>query len=460
MSANFREVDRSTRYLFPETIDEWVSEDHLARFVVEIVDKLDIKEIEASYGGSGGITAYHPRMLLSLIFYGYATGVFSSRKIEKATYDSVPFRYIAVNSHPDHDTISSFRKRFRPQLDSLFTQILLIANCAGCLKLGTISVDGTKIHANASKHSALSYEHAAKLEKMLREEVQQLLKMAEEADNTPIPDGLDIPEELSRREDRLAVLQEAQAEIERRAQERFEQEKKAYDEKMAARAKQEEETGKKARGRVPVEPENIGPQSKDQVNLTDPESRIMPQSGGGFEQSYNAQASVDAKSLIVVTTDVTNHTNDKQELVPMLQKLELLPEEFPKVERVLADAGYYSEDNIEACEDAEATPFIASGRISHHQGVLERFSEPEAQKAETAVERLKNRMRSLDGREIFARRKCTIEPVFGVIKHVMGFRQFLFRGLEAVRSEWGLVCAAYNIKRLHSIAKEENLQIV
>jgi hypothetical protein len=398
-------------------------------------------------------------MLLAMIFYGYATGVFSSRRIEHATYDSVPFRYIAVNSHPDHDTISNFRKRFLPEIESYFTQLLLIANRVGCLKLGTVSLDGTKIHANASKHSALSYEHACKLEAQLHEEVGKLLKMAEAADNTPIPDGLDIPAELSRREERMAVIRAAKDEIEQRAVERFEHEKKEFEEKVAARAKLEEETGKKPRGKAPVEPTNSGPIAKDQVNLTDPDSRIMHESGGAFEQSYNAQAAVDAETQIIVTSGVTQNPNDKKELVPTLESIEELPKELPEVERILADAGYYSEANVNACEDAGITPFIAPGRMPHNRGLAEERAEAEPETAHnTSAERMKRRLKTKEGRKIFSRRKCTIEPVFGIIKHVMGFRQFLLRGLESVRGEWRLVCMSWNIKRLHKIMSGKRLQ--
>ncbi|MDR0764029.1 MAG: transposase [Synergistaceae bacterium] len=332
MSLSFRDIDRNTRYLFPESIDEWLPEDHLAGFVVEIVGSLDIADIERAYIG-GGIAPYHPRMLLALIFYGYATGIFSSGKIEKGTYDSVPFRYIAVNSHPDHDTVSNFRKRFLPETESFFTRLLLIANRAGCLRLGSMSPDGTKIHANASKHSALSYEYARKLEEKLREEAEKLMKMAEEADNTPIPDGSDIPKELSRGEERMAVILAVKEKIERRALERFEEEKKKYAEKIASRAKREEETGKKSRGKAPVKPVNSDPAAKDRVNLTDADSRITRESGGAFGQSYNAQASVGGETQIIVTSDVTRHVNDKEELVPTLESLEALPEEPGKAEK-------------------------------------------------------------------------------------------------------------------------------
>ena len=457
MSTRFKEVDRKSRYLFPASVDEWLPEDHLARFVVEIVDNLNIANIESAYGGRGGIEAYHPRMLLSLIFYGYATGVFSSRKIEKATYDSVPFRYIAVNSHPDHDTISNFRKRFLDRLGPLFTQILVIANGLGCLQLGTVSLDGTKIHANASKHSAYSYEYACALEERLQQEVAELLRLADEADNEPIPDGLNIPEELLRRSDRIEAIRKAKAEMERRAAERHEKEQAEYEEKMAARRAKAEASGKKPRGKEPKPPAGPSPKGKDQLNLTDEDSRIMPISGGGFEQCYNAQAAVDVESQLIVISNVTQHTNDKEELRPALELLEKLPEELPRPVKLLADAGYYSEENLSASEAVEIEAYIPSGRQAHYWDVIERLKPKDAlvgPSCGSASERMKQRMQAPEGREIFARRKCTIEPVFGVIKAVLGFRQFLFRGLSHVRHEWEWVCLAWNLKRLHKMKPE------
>ncbi len=287
MSHTFRQVDRETLFLLPPSLDDWLPEGHLARFIVEIVAQLDLTLIKAAYAGRGS-KAHHPEMLLALLFYGYATGVFSSRKLERATYDSVAFRYIAANDHPDHDTIATFRKRFLPELTPLFVQILLIANQMNVLKLGKVSLDGTKIKANASKHRALSWKHACKLEKQIKAEVENLLRQAEEADRADLPDGLDIPEELERREQRLAAIAEAKTEIERRAAERYTEERADFEKKLATRKDKEQKTGKKSRGKKPKPPEP-GPRDKDQVNLTDEESRIMPTSGGGFEQCYLAQ---------------------------------------------------------------------------------------------------------------------------------------------------------------------------
>ena len=251
MSSKFRALDRDTLYLLPPSVQDWLPEDHLARFVVEIVDRLDLSALESRYGG-GGKDPYHPALLLSLLFYGYATGVFSSRKLERATYDSVAFRFIAANAHPDHDTIASFRKRFLKELRGLFVQILSIAQEMGLLKLGHVSLDGTKVRANASKHKALSWGYAKRLEEQLRGEVAALLERAAEADEAQ-PE-LDIPEELKRREDRLAVIEEAQAEIERRAHERFAAEQAAYEEKLATRREQERATGRKLGGHPPKAP--------------------------------------------------------------------------------------------------------------------------------------------------------------------------------------------------------------
>ena len=263
-----------------------------------------------SYRGSGE-ASYHPELLLGLIVYGYATGVFSSRKLERATYDSVAFRFIAANEHPDHDTIAAFRRRFLKQIETLFVQVLGVAREMGVLKLGTVALDGTKIHANASRHSALSYEHASKIEAQLQAEVADLLRKAEAADQADVPDGMSIPEELARREARLAAIARAKATIEARAKERHARERAEYEAKLKAREAKTAATGKKPGGRPPAAPSE-GPLPTDQVNLTDEESRIMPVAGGGFEQCYNAQAMVAAGSLLVIAADVVQAPNDKQ----------------------------------------------------------------------------------------------------------------------------------------------------
>jgi transposase len=451
--SNFRELDRATRFLLPPSLDEWLPEQHLARFVVEVIDGLDLSAMVTSYRGSGS-AGYHPALLLGLLVYGYATGVFSSRKLERATYDSVAFRFIAANDHPDHDTIATFRRRFLKEIEALFVRVLEVAREMGLLKLGTVALDGTKIHANASRHSALSYEHATKIETQLKAEVAELLARAETADQSEVAlDGMSIPEELARREARLAKIGEAKAKIEARAKERFAHEMAEHRAKLAAREAKAAATGKKPGGRPPAPPV-AGPQPKDQINLTDEDSRIMPVAGGGFEQCYNAQAVVAADSLLVIAPDVVQAPNDKQQMAPMLEKIDALPEGLGAVETLLADNGYFSEVNVAQCTAAAVEPLIAVGREPHHPSWRERFAAPPPEPENpTAVERMAWRLRTPQGKKLYGLRKQTPEPVFGIIKSVMGFRQFLLRGLDKVRGEWSLVTMAWNFKRMFALSR-------
>lgn len=445
----FIATNRNQPFLMPPSINEWLPKRHLARFVVEIVEELDLKDIYGHYNG-GGKDAYDPKAMLSLLFYGYATGTFSSRKLEQATYDQVPFRYITANTHPDHDTIANFRKRFLPQISDLFVQILSIAQEADILKVGKVSLDGTKVKASASKHKALSYGHIKKLQTQLEAEVETLLKKAQEADNSKSDEGLNIPEELERREDRLGVIKEAKTKIEQRAKERYVKEKALYDEKIKKRKAKEKLTGKKTKGPVPKEPTKEV-QDKDQINLTDEESRIMKASGGGFEQCYNAQASADHDSRLILHTHVTQNANDKQEIEPAIQWYERHPKLKPSI-AFNADAGYFSEDNIKLCEENRMTPYISFGKEQHNQPLEERFKEADPLPDDpTEVERMKHRLQTKEGKAIYAQRKSVIEPIFGIIKQIMGFRQFMLRGFKKAQGEWSLVCMAYNLKRLHTI---------
>jgi transposase len=449
--SNFRQVDRDTGYLLPPSVDEWLPERHLARFVVEVIEGLDLKSLIASYRGSGS-ASYHPSMLLGLLVYGYATGVFSSRKLERATYDSVAFRFIAANDHPDHDTLAAFRRRFLRQIEELFIQVLLMAREMGVLKLGTVALDGSKIHANASRHSALSHEHASRIEARLKAEVADLMAKAEAADAADIPDGLSIPEELARREQRLARIAEAKARIEARAAERFAREQAEHDAKMAARAAKTQATGKKPGG-FPPTPPTPGPRPADQINLTDEDSRIMPEAGGGFEQSYNAQAVVAAGSMFVVAAGVTQEPNDKQQVEPMLAQLTGLPEPLGKPATLLADNGYFSEANVNACLAAGVDPLIAAGRQPHNPTLPQRFAaDPPPPDAPTPVQAMIHRLKTAEGKALYGMRKHTPEPVFGVIKSIMGFRQFSLRGLDKVRGEWSLVTMAWNLKRMFTLS--------
>jgi transposase len=448
--SNFRMVDRTTGFLLPPSVDEWLPQQHLARFVVEVVEGLDLRAMSDSYRGSGS-ASYHPKVLLAVLVYGYATGVFSSRKLERATYDSVAFRFIAANDHPDHDTIAAFRGRFLKEIEGLFVQVLVLAREMGVLKMGTVGLDGTKLHANASRHSALSYEHAGKIEAQLKAEVAELMAKAEAADRADLPDGFSIPDELALREKRLSKLAEARAKIEARAKERHAREQAEYEAKLAARKAKEERSGKKPGGKPPSPPAS-GPSPTDQINLTDEDSRIMPVAGGGFEQCYNAQAVVAEGSLLVVAAEVVQAANDKQQVEPMVDKIMALPEKVGQPHTLLADSGYFSSANVDACQNAGIKPLIPTGRQPHYPPLSERLAEaPTAPENPTSVEAMAHRLKTVEGKKLYALRKQTPEPVFGIIKSVMGFRQFSMRGLEKVRGEWGLVTMTWNIKRIFAL---------
>jgi transposase len=436
-----------TAYLLPSSVDERLPQDHLARFVVEVIDQMDLSELVRQYAGRGS-DAYHPAMLLGLLVYGYATGVHSSRKIERACHDSVAFRFIAANTQPDHDSIATFRRRFLAQIEALFVQVLVLAREMKCLKLGNIALDGTKIAANASKHRALSWEHANRIEAQLREEVQLLLKLAEESDNRPVNDGLDVPAEIARREKRLAAIAQAKTKIEQRAREHHAVEQQEHEAKCAKRQGQRDE-GKKPRGPEPEAPPSE-PKGSDQVNLTDEESRIMPTSRGGFEQSYNAQAAVDTETMLVVAQHVTQATNDKREIAPILYGVKALPKTLGQVTALLADTGYFSAANLSACEAQGIEPMLSMKRELHHLPVLERFAaDTPVPETDDPVVRMAHRLGTKRGRALYGLRKQTVEPVFGIIKRVMGWSQMSMRGLDKARGEWSLVTMAWNIKRLH-----------
>lgn len=445
--SRFVPVDRYTAYLLPPSVDEWLPSDHLARFVVEVIDRLDLDDLTKQYAGRGS-AAHHPAVLLGLLVYGYANGVHSSRKIERATYDSVAFRYVAANTHPDHDTLATFRRRFLKEVEALFVQVLLLAREMKLLRLGHIALDGTKIKANASKHTALSWAHANKIEAQLRQEVQTLLALAEKSDRAAGRDSMDVPAEIARREDRLNAIAQAKAKIEQRAVERYKAEQQEFEAKQAKR-KAQRDAGKKPRGQDP-EPPVEGPKDGDQVNLTDDESRIMPVSGGGFEQGYNAQAAVDTHTMLVVAAHVTQATNDKRQIVPTLDKLAALPEPLGRVETLLADTGYFSASNVRACEEREVVPMLSMKREAHHMPVLERFAaDAPTPQTDDPVARMAHRLGTQAGRALYGLRKQTVEPVFGIIKRAMGWRQMSLRGLDKARAEWLLVTMAWNIKRLH-----------
>lgn len=454
--ARFLPIDRDSKYLFPPSVQDWLPETHLARYIANVIESIDLSGIERAYAGRGS-DAYHPASLMSLLIYGYATGVFSSRRIEMATHDSVAFRYLACNRHPDHDTLATFRRRFGSEFQALFVQVLQIAQANRLSQFGTVSLDGTKLHANASRHSALSYGHAEKLETQLKQEVQELLALAETADQSELPEGLSVPAEIARREDQLTAIAAAKAKIVARAKARYEKEQVEFDAKLKAREEKAAKTGKKPGGKPPVPPSET-PRAEDQVNLTDDESRIMKVAGGGFEQCYNAQAMVDTETMLVVVPAVTTAANDKQQVEPMIDKLRALPAGLNAPAALLADTGYYSEHNVEACLEAGIEPLIAVGREGHHPHWKERYTElaPLAADA-SAVDTMKHALKTRAGKKRYALRKQTVEPVFGIIKSVMKFRQFMLRGLVNVGNEWTLVCLAWNLKRL-AVLRPQSVQ--
>jgi transposase/IS5 family transposase len=442
----FITVDRQTDYLLPPSVEDWLPENHLARFIVEVIDRLDLTELTRAYGGRGS-AAHHPAVLLGLLIYGYVSGIPSSRKIERATYDSIAFRYIAANTHPDHDTLAHFRRRFGAQFEQLFVQVLMLAREMGMLKLGKVSVDGSKLKANASKHSALSWGHLQKIEKQLQQEVQQLMALAESEDRKNVPDGMEVPKEIALRQRRLAVLDEAKRKLEERAKERDLAAQAEYEGKLAKR-QAKRDTGKKPGGKDP-DPPASGPQDKDQINLTDEESRIMKVGSGGFDQCYNGQVAVDTDSMLIVGAFVTQAGNDSRQIAPMLAVLAKHEEQIGLPSQLMADTGYFSAANVNACVASGIEPLIAMKREVHHLPVLERFTEPGPLAADAdPVAQMAHRLKTKKGRADYALRKQTVEPVFGIIKHVMKFRQFMVRGLTQVGHEWNLVALAWNLKRM------------
>jgi len=451
MSRKFTTVDYETTLNLTVSLREALPANHLARFIVDVIAQLDLSILYGRYAPVGG-EALAPEILLGLLFYGYATGVFSSRKIEKATHESLPFRFLAGGLHPDHDTIANFRKTFLVEMQELFVQILLLAQTAGVLKLGNISLDGSKIHADASKSHAISYQRLIERETQLRGEVHELLTLGEQADQgeRQLPEGLSVPDELALRQARLESLAKAKAVLEARAQERYQSEQAAYEAKQREREEVARKSKRRPRGRKPKPPQP-GPQAKDQYNFTDPESRMMKNStDDGFDQHYNVQAAVDQGSLLIVASALSNHPNDKREAEPTLA---VISPDLGTPAAAALDNGYFSPATIQACEQRGIEPYIATGREPHHQSWQTFFDEqPEPPAADASPKvKMAYKLQTEIGQVIYRLRKCTVEPVIGIIKEVLGFRQFSLRGLVAAAGEWGLVCLAFNLKRLHTL---------
>ncbi len=447
MPRKFKTADYATTLKLTVSLEDAVPPNHLARFTVDVIAQLDLSAIYARYGERGG-EAIAPEVLLGVLFYGYATGVFSSRKLEKATYESLPFRFVAGDLHPDHDTLAHFRKTFLPELKDLFVQILLLAQAAGVLKLGNLSLDGTKIHADASKSQAVSYKRLLELERQLQAEVEELFARGEQTEQSDERAGLVIPDEIALRQARLAHLAEAKAVLEARAQARYQAEQADYESKVRAREEQARKKKHKPRGKAP-KPPTPGPQDKDQYNFTDPDSRIMKNSTDhGFDQHYNAQAAVEQDSCLIVANGLSNHPNDKAEALPTL---DALAPELGQPAAAALDNGFFSEANIAGLEARGIEPYIATGREPHHQSWQALVAEQPAPPPDDATPTVKMayKLQTDIGQAIYRLRKCTVEPVIGIIKEILGFRQFSLRGLAAAAGEWCLVCLAFNLKRLH-----------
>lgn len=445
MTRKFKTVDYEATLNLTVSLREALPPNHLARFVADVIAQLDLSSLYARYGTRGG-DPFAPELLLGLLFYGYATGVFSSRMIEKATHESLPFRFLAGDLHPDHDTIAHFRKMFLPEVKDLFVQILLLAQAADVLKLGNISLDGTKLHADASKSHAVSYQRLLELEHQLRAEVDELFARGEQAEQVRLPDGLILADEIARRQARLANLAQAHAVLEARAQERYQADRTEYEAKL--RAREEKARTRKPRGPQPKPPQP-GPRDRDQYNFTDPESRIMKNSNNdGFDQHYNAQIATDQHSLLVVAHSLSNHANDQAEVEPTL---DALPDILGTPPAGALDTGYFSAANITALEQRGIEPYIAVGREPHHKHWSAYCAQPLVPPPEEAspLVKMAYKLHTEIGQAIYRLRKCTVEPVIGIIKEVLGFRQFSLRGLTAAAGEWCLVCLAFNLKRLH-----------
>jgi transposase len=430
-------------------VGEALPEEHLARFVVSVVSLLDLESLYGHYANVGG-KAIAPEVLLGLVVYGYASGVFSSRKIEQATYERLPFQFVAGGLHPDHDTLANFRKTFLGEIQALLVQVLLLAQEVGVLKVGNISLDGSKIHADASKHKAVSYKRLLVLETQLRAEVHELLSLGESADqgDVVLPGGLVIQDELARRQLRLENLAKAKAVLEARAVERYEAEQAEYEANVREREEKAKRNKRRMGGNPPLPPEP-GPRDKDQYNFTDPDSRIMKHStDDGFDQHYNAPVAIDQASLLIVSNSLSNHPNDKREAEPTLAALS---PDLGQVEGAALDNGYFSPATFQACEQRGIEPYIATGRETHHRAWQTFFAQEPDPPPDTATPKVKMayKLQTDLGRAIYRLRQCTVEPVIGIIKEVLGFRQFSLRGVKAAAGEWALVCLAFNFKRLH-----------
>jgi len=463
MGKQFRDCNLDQMLLLPASLHDWLPEGHLARFVAEVVETLDLSAIYAKYeeGDGRGLAAYDPRMMVRLLIYGYCRGVASSRRMERATYEDVAFRYLAADEHPDHDTIADFRKEHSAALAQLFVQVLRLCQQAGLVKLGHVALDGTKMKANASKHKAMSYERMGEAEKKLEAEVKALLEEAARVDAEEDGKygkgkrGDELPAELQRRETRLAKIREAKAALEREAREQAEKERAQVEARLKERAQQEAERGRRFGGRPPEapDPEKAKPEAKAQRNFTDPDSRIMKDGATKeFVQAYNAQAAVDSGAQVIVAASVTQDANDKKQLVPMLEQVKIVTGSKPQ--QATADSGYFSEANVTDARLVGIDLLVSPDRQKHGEQVPVATgppvgSPPGLSPTPSPAQAMRNKLRTPQGRAIYKMRKAVVEPVFGQIKEQRGFRRFLLRGLANVTAEWNLICATHNLLKLY-----------
>ena len=455
MGKRFRTDHLDQALLLPPSLHDWLPEGHLARFIADVIEELDLGPIYKSYGGDGrGLAAYQPAMLVRLLLYGYCVGLVSSRKMERATHEDVAVRYLAADAHPDHDTIASFRKRHLEALAGLFVQALRLCQKAGLVKLGHVSIDGTKIKANASKHKAMSYDRMNETEQRLRQQVEELLRRAEQTDAAEDAQygkgqrGDELPAELARRESRLKKIRAAKAELEQEAQQQAERQRAEAHAKIAERRQQEARTGKRAGGHDPhvPDPQQARPDAKAQRNFTDPDSRIMPDGAhkGSFIQAYNAQAAVDGHAQIIVAADITQQTNDSRQLLPMLDQVHANLGRKP--EAISADAGYWSQHNVTDERAAGIDLHVATERRKHAEPDEPTHGSPPEDAS--VKEAMQHKLSTAAGHAIYKMRKAIVEPVFGQIKERRGFRRFSFRGLSNARLEWRLICLTANLLKL------------
>jgi transposase len=455
MGKTFRRYEPDQYLLLPPDLQQWLPEGHLALFVSDLVDELDLSAILDEYekGDGRGYPPYHPVMMVKLLVYGYSIGVVSSRRIERGTYEDVAFRVLAANQHPDHDSIAGFRKRHLQALAGLFLQVLKLCEKAGLVKLGHIAVDGTKIRANASKHKAMSYGRMTQTEKRLEAEMIALLEEAQRIDDAEDAlygkdkRGDELPDELGRRVSRLKKIREAKAALEHEAREAAEQKAADARAKIEERKRTAEQTGKKPGGHDPKvpDPESAVPDEKAQKNFTDPESRIMKDGATkSFEQCYNAQAAVCAHAQIIVAAEVVQTPTDKQQLVPMLEAVDANTGRKP--EQASADSGYFSTAAVNSERVAGIELYVPPDKVKHGEPTPA-DPEPLAEDA-SVIARMRHKLKTSVGRQIYGKRKAVVEPVFGQIKEARRFRRFSFRGVTAVQAEWSLVCLTHNLLKL------------